>query len=319
MGRYVRRRSLLIVPTVFGVTLLAFGVIHLTPGDPVADRFRRIEGRSPTAEEVAGERRALGLDRPLLAQYLGWVGGAVHGDLGTSISSGRAVSTELRLRVPATLELSLVAGLLSLAFAVPTGLVAAVRQNRLSDHLLRTTSLAGASMPSFWLGVILIEVLAVRADWFPASGRRGMSSVVLPAVTLALGPGAVLARFIRAALLETLGEDYVRTARAKGLRSMTVLCGHALRTALVPVVTAFGTSLGHLVAGTVLVETVFTWPGVGQLSVDAIAQRDYPVMQGVVLYVGVAFCVLNLLVDLLCGAIDPRIRLGGRSGARARA
>jgi peptide/nickel transport system permease protein len=312
VGRYALRRILLIVPTVLGITLLAFAVAHLAPGDPAAERFRRAESRTPSAEELAAERKALGLDKPIVTQYWEWVSGAATGDLGTSISTSRDVSEELGRRIPATLQLTGLASLLALLLAVPAGVIAAVRHNRLTDQLLRIGSLAGASFPSFWLAFLLIELFAVRLSVLPVAGRGSAESYVLPVLTLALVPAAVFARFTRAAVLETLGEDFVRTARAKGLSEVFVVGLHALRTALVPLVTAFGTSLGHLVAGAVLVETVFVWPGVGTLSIEAILQRDYPVIQGVVLYTGLAFAVVNLAVDLSYGLIDPRIRVGAR-------
>lgn len=315
MGRYALRRILLLVPTVFGVSLLAFGIAHASPGDPALERFRRVEGRPPTAEELAAERRDLHLDGPLIRQYARWAQGAVHGDLGTSFTTGRAVTDELRQGLPATVELTVAGAALALLVAIPAGVLAAVRHNRLTDHVLRLGALATASLPSFWLALLLIDVCAVKLALAPVGGRQGWQSVVLPALTVAAAPAAVLARFTRAAVLDTLGEDYVRTARAKGLSERVVLLRHALRTSLVPLVTTFGGTLGHLLAGTVIIEGVFFWPGVGQLSINAILGRDYPVIQGVVLYAGLMFAVVNLLVDLSYTAIDPRIRLSG--GRRA--
>lgn len=313
MGRYALRRVLLIVPTVVGITLLAFGVAHLAPGDAAAERFRRIEGRLPSPAELAIEREELGFDRPLVEQYLSWVNDAWHFDLGTSISNDRPVHDELRRRIPATLQLTALAAALAVLLAVPMGIVAAVRHRRPIDHVLRLTSLAGASLPSFWLAFVLVDVFAVRLSLLPVAGRGDFRNFVLPAVTLALIPAALLARFTRAALLETLNDDYVRTARAKGLAGWVVVGKHALRTASIPLVTAFGTSLGSLIAGVVIIETVFAWPGMGTLSVQAILQRDYPVIQAVVLYAGLAFAVVNLLVDLSYVLIDPRVRLGGEA------
>lgn len=299
----------------FGVSLLAFGIAHASPGDPAVERFRRVEGRSPTSEELAAERRELHLDEPLARQYVRWAEGALQGDLGTSFTTGRGVVDELGHRLGATVELTLAGAVLALVVAVPAGVLAAVRQNRLTDHLLRLGSLATASLPSFWLALILIDAFAVRLSLVPVGGRQGLVSLLLPAVTVAAAPAAVLARFTRAAVLETLGEDYVRTARAKGLREVAVMFRHALRTSLVPLVTAFGTSLGGLLAGAVIIETIFVWPGVGQLSITAILGRDYPVIQGVVLYAGLAFALVNLLVDLSYSAVDPRVRLSARPGA----
>lgn len=310
MGRYALRRVLLIVPTVAGITLLAFAIAHLAPGDAAQERFRRIEGRLPSPAELAAERRELGFDKPLVEQYLSWVNGASQFDLGTSIATDRPVWEELRQRIPATLQLTGLAAALALGLAVPMGLVAAVFHNRPVDHALRFGSLAGASLPSFWLAFVLVDVFSVRLSIFPVAGRGDFRNLVLPAVTLALIPAALLARFTRAALLETLNDDYVRTARAKGLAGWKVVGKHALRTASIPLVTALGTSLGGLIAGAVIIETVFAWPGMGTLSVQAILQRDYPVIQAVVLYAGLAFAVVNLLVDLSYAWIDPRVRFG---------
>jgi ABC-type dipeptide/oligopeptide/nickel transport system permease component len=307
---YPLRRVLLLLPTVFGVSLLAFGVAHASPGDPAVERFRRVEGRSPTSEEAAAARRELHLDDPLLRQYGRWVDGAVHGDLGRSFTTGLGVSDELRRGLPATAELTLAASLLALLVAVPSGVFAAVHHNRLIDHVLRLGSLGLASMPSFWLALVLIDLVAVRLSLAPVAGRQGLGSLVLPAVAVAAAPAAVLARFTRAAVLETLGEDHVRTGRAKGLAETRVLFRHALRPSLAPLVTAFGSSLGALLVGSVIVETIFVWPGIGQLSITAIFNRDYPMIQGVVLYAGVTFAVVNLLVDLSYSLVDPRIRLG---------
>lgn len=289
--------------------MLAFAIAHAAPGDPALERFRRAENRSPTPAELAAERRALHLDDPLVHQYTRWVDGALHGDLGRSLTTGREVAGELGDRLPATVELAVAAALLAMLFAVPAGVLAALRQNRIGDHVLRLVSLATASLPSFWLALLLIDVFAVRLSWAPVGGRAGWASVVLPAVAVAAGPAAVLARFTRAAVLDTLGEDYVRAARAKGLREVGVVMRHGLRTSLVPLLTAAGTAVGHLLAGTVIVERIFRWPGMGDLAVDAILARDYPTIQGVVLLTGLTFALVNLVVDLSYSAVDPRVRL----------
>ena len=309
------RRVLLLLLTVAGVTALAFGVAHAAPGDAAAEHFRRVEGRPPTAQELAAERRDLGLDRPLVDQYVRWMNQAARGELGTSFTGGLPVATELLRRIPRTLALTLVAAALALVMGVPAGVLGAVHHNRVADHLLRVGSLGGASVPSFWLGLILLDLFAVRLALVPVVGGEGWS-ILLPAVTLAVGPAAVLARLTRAAVLETLAEDYVRTARAKGIAGHQVVIRHALRPALVLVVTQFGTMLGHLLGGSVIVETIFSWPGLGQLSIQAVLGRDYPVIQGVVLYVGLTVAMLNLVVDLSYSTLDPRIRLQDRAGGR---
>jgi peptide/nickel transport system permease protein len=309
------RRLALVVPTLVGLTMLAFGVANVAPGDPAHEYLRRVYGREPTPGELQVERHRLGLDRPLVGQYVRWVGGAVRGDLGTSFSSRQSVRRELLHRIPFTLELAIPAGLLALVVAVPAGIASAVHRNRLLDQALRVGSLAGAAMPSFWLALLLIILFAVHWSLVPVAGRAGLTSLVLPTVTLALAPTAVLARFTRSAMLETLGEDYVTVARSKGVRERLIVGRHAFRNALIPIVTAFATSLGFLLSGAVVIETIFVWPGVGSLIVEAIQARDYPMIQGFVLYTGAAFLVINLLVDLSYLVIDPRVAISAGEAA----
>jgi len=311
MRAYALRRLALLLPTLFGISLLAFALANLTPGDPAETYLRRVLDQQPTPAQIAATREELGLNRPFVIQYLDWVGHAVRGDLGDSYSTRRPVAEEIGHRIPFTLELALPAALLALAIAIPVGVVSAVYRNRLPDQGVRGCSLAGASVPSFWLALRLISLFAVQFSLVPVAGRQGPASVLLPVFTLALTPAAVLARFTRSAMLETLGEDYVRTARAKGLPGWLVVGRHALRNSLVPVITAFGTTLGHLLVGAVVIESIFIWPGLGKLAIDAILQRDYPMIQGLVLYSGAIFVVINLLIDLSYTLLDPRIRLGG--------
>ena len=313
MRAYVARRLLLVIPTLIGMSILTFGVSNLTPGDPAFAFASRLASRPATAEEVAQARHDLGLEGGLVPRYFRWVGKAVQGDLGISFSTRLPVRPELLKEARSTLQLAVPAALLALVIAIPTGVVAAVRRNRLPDQVLRVVSLAGASLPSFWLALLLIVLLAVHYSVFPSAGRGGATSYVLPVLTLALAPAAVLARFTRSALLETLNSDYVVTARAKGVREAVIVVRHGLRNALVPLVTAVGTSLGHLIGGAAVVETVFVWPGIGRSLVEAILQRDYPVIAGIVLYSGAVFAVISLVVDLLYAVIDPRIRLAGES------
>lgn len=310
MTAYLLRRVLLVVPTLLGVSLLAFALANLTPGDPAEELLRRSTGYQPTPEEIARTREELGLDRPIAVQYASWLANAARGDLGTSYGTRRPVTDEIVERIPRTLELAVPAALSALVLALALGMVSAVHRNRWPDQVVRVISVAGASMPSFWLALLLIVLFSLKLSVLPVAGREaGVRSLVLPVVALTLAPMAVLARFTRSAMLETLGDDYVRTARAKGLAGWRVVGRHALRNACIPLVTAFGTSLGHLVSGAVIIETIFLWPGVGKLAVDAILQRDYPMIQGFTLYAGFAFVLLNLLVDLSYGALDPRIRL----------
>lgn len=311
MTRYLRRRALFVLPTLLGLSLLAFLLASLAPGDPARDFLvRTTDNPQPTAEQVQAARHELGLDRPLPARYESWVLRAVQGDFGRSYSTRRAVAVELRPRVLATLQIALPAALLALVGGLVLGTASALHRGRRADQLIRVATLAGASMPSFWLAYLLILLFAVQLPLFPVAGRDEPTSWVLPVLTLAAAPMTVLARFTRSTVLEALSEDHVRTARAKGLGEAAVLARHAVRNALIPVVTAFGTILGHLAAGAVVVETIFAWPGVGKLAVDAILARDYPVIQAFVVYTGAAFVAVNILIDLAYGLLDPRVRVG---------
>ncbi|HEX2274149.1 MAG TPA: nickel ABC transporter permease [Acidimicrobiales bacterium] len=310
---YVVRRLLLVIPTLLGVSFLAFALANLAPGDPAEQYLRRVLDRVPTPEEITEARHDLGLDRPLVVQFARWTLDAAQGELGTSYASRRPVADEVVERARYSLELAVPAGLLALLVALPVGTICALYRSRPTDQLVRVTALAGASMPSFWLGLLLILLFAVHLSLVPVAGRGGPGSFVLPVVTLALEPAALLSRFTRSTMLETLGEDYIRTARAKGLSRRLVVERHALRNALIPVITYFGTRLGHLVTSAVIVETIFVWPGIGKLTVDAIATRDFPMLQGVVVFAGLTFAIVNLLVDLSYAAIDPRIRLATES------
>lgn len=312
MNGYLLRRLALLVPTLLGISLLAFAVANLAPGDAAEEFLRRTLDQPPTPAEVAAARIELGLDRPLAVQYAAWTADTVRGDLGVSYSTRAPVLDELLRRVPFTLELAVPAALLALLLAVPLATVSALYRNRWPDHVVRVLSLAGASMPGFWLALLLIVVFAVRMSAVPVAGRHGWTSVILPVVALSVAPAAVLSRFLRSSLLEILGEDYVRTGRAKGLRPRRVLTHHAMRNAAIPLLTVFALSFGHLLAGAVVVETIFVWPGVGSLIVDAITERDYPMIQAFVLYTGVAFVLLNLVVDVAYTAIDPRVRFNAR-------
>lgn len=309
MRAYTLRRLALLVPTLIGISLLAFGLANLAPGDPAAAFLRRVLDHPPTPAEVAATRQELGLERPLAVQYVDWLGDAAVGELGISYSTRRPVTQEIGHRIPFTLELAVPAALLAIAVAIPVGMVSAMYRNRVVDQVVRIVSLAGASMPSFWLALLLILLFAVKLSLVPAAGRHGMDSGLLPVFALALGPAAVLARFTRSALLETLQEDYIRTARSKGLQEWRVVGRHALRNSLVPVITAFALSVGHLLTGAVVIETIFVWPGLGRLALDAIRERDFPMIQAFVLYAGAAFVALNLVVDLAYVVIDPRIRV----------
>ncbi len=308
MAGFVAARLLSALGVVAGVAGLVFVLIHVVPGDPV--EFMLGEGAPAADREVL--RRSLGLDAPLGVQFGRYLKGLVSLDLGTSIHSRRPVAALLAERVPATLELTLAALAVAVALALPLGAVAAARQGRGWDRGAMAFALAGGSVPAFVLGPTLVLVFSLGLGWLPVSGREGPASLVLPALTLGAALAAVLSRMVRAALLEALGEDFVRTARAKGADERTVLLRHALPNAALPVVTVLGLQLGGLLGGAVITETVFAWPGVGQLTVEAVLRRDYPVVQGCVLLVSLAYVAVNTATDLLYAWLDPRVRL--RSG-----
>ncbi|TQM11111.1 ABC transporter permease [Pseudonocardia kunmingensis] len=310
MRRYVVSRVLLLVPTLFGIALLTFLLANLTPGDPAYSYYTRLNGRPPAEQELVQVRSELGLDRPVAVRFADFVGGAVTGDLGVSYSTRRPVTDELFRRIGFTVQLAIPAAVLALLVAVPAGVLCAVRRNRVVDQVVRVVSLVGASIPSFWLALVLISVFAVQLHLVPVAGRGSPAGYMLPVLTLAMIPAATLTRFTRSAVLEVMGSDHVLAARAKGLRELRVVGNHALRNAMIPLVTAFSTSVAGLFAGAAVVETIFVWPGVGKLLVDAILERDHPTIQGTILYAGVAFAVINLVVDLTYAALDPRVSVG---------
>lgn len=308
MAQYLLRRLLYSILVLFGVTLLVFIALRLT-GDPV--QLLLSEG-NPTKQDIENLRRALHLDRPLYQQYFSFIGGALHGDFGTSLRYKTPAFNEVMSRMPATLELAVAAYLFALAVALPTGILSAVKRGGLVDFLSRLVSLIGISFPSFWLGLMLILIFGVRLRWLPVSGRGeglggGLAALVMPAVSLGMTYAATLTRLLRSSMLDVLRSDYLRTARAKGLRDRVVLIRHGLRNALIPVVTLAGLQIGFLLGGAVIVEVVFSWPGVGRLIVDAIGARDYPIVQAAVTMLAVVLILANLAVDLLYTVLDPRI------------
>ena len=333
MVRFILTRFSLIIPTFFGMTLLAFFLIRLVPGDPI--------------ETLAGERgidpirhaqllKEYGLDKPVLIQYGIYIGRVLKGDLGKSIITQEPVLREFLTLFPATVELAVCAMLFALLIGIPAGIIAAVKRNSVMDHGVMGVSLTGYSMPIFWWGLLLILLFSVQLGWTPVSGRIAVkyfiepitgfllidsllssdkgafwsaaSHLVLPTIVLGTNPLAVIARMTRSAMLEVLGEDYIRTARAKGLSNMRVVALHALRNALIPVVTVIGLQVGVLFTGAILTETIFSWPGVGKWLIEAIGRRDYPVLQGGMLLLGLLVMAVNLLVDVTYGIINPRIR-----------
>lgn len=302
--RFLARRLLLTVPVLLGVATLVFSLIHLIPGDPV----RAMLGEAASDGEVADVRRQLGLDRPLAAQYGDFLRGAVRGDLGTSLRTGMPVAGLIAERLPATLELAVAAMLCALVIALPLGVVAAVWHGRTVDHAAMTLSLAGVCMPNFWLGPLLALVFGVQLGWLPVSGRGTPAHLVLPALSLGAALAAVLARMTRTTLVEQLRAPYALAAQARGAAWWWVVLRHGLRNSLIPVVTLAGLQFGAVLTGAVITETIFAWPGVGRLLVQSIGFRDYPLVQGCILFIAGAYVGMNLLVDLAYGVLDPRIR-----------
>lgn len=291
---------------ILGVLCLVFFLIHLVPGDPVEVML----GESARPADREALRQSLGLDQPLAIQFGQYLGNVSHLEFGDSLHSKRPITEILAERIPATLELAVAALIVAIVIAFPLGVIAAVRKDSTWDHSAMAVSLIGVSIPNFLMGPLLILFFAVWLGWFPVSGREGIGSLVLPAITLGTAMAAILSRMIRATLLEVLNEDYIRTARAKGLGPSAVIWRHALRNALLPVITLMGLQLGALLAGAVITEAVFSWPGIGQLIIEAIQSRDYPVVQACVLLISLSYVIVNTLTDLAYSWLDPRIRLG---------
>jgi peptide/nickel transport system permease protein len=331
MLRYIIRRFFTIIPVLLGVSILVFSLIRLIPGDPATVML----GERATPESVARVRQQLGLDKPIHEQYLLYLGRVLHGDLGTSVLRQEPVTQELIRRFPATLELTIAAILFALLVGIPSGIISAVRRGSWIDSFSMLVALTGLSMPIFWLGLMLSFFFAVLLHWLPTSGRLtattlyepttnlvifdsliqanptlladGLRHLILPAIALGTIPMAIIARMTRSSMLETLGQDYIRTAQAKGLHQRVVVLRHALRNSLLPIITVIGLQVGILLSGAILTETIFAWPGIGRWIVDAIYARDYPIVQGVTLFIAGMFVFVNLSVDILYSIVDPRI------------
>jgi len=308
---YLVYRSLTASVVLFGVSILTFGLTYLTPGDPAKTILRQQTGHPPTQEQVEAFRAEHGLDEPLPIQYIDWLTDVLRGDLGSSYGSGREVTALLASHLPATIELAVAAMVIALAIAVPAGVLSAVHQGEWIDVGSQLAALLGVSLPNFWLGYMLIIVFSLRLGVFPVAGIGGVSYLVLPAIALGTGMAAIITRLVRTSMLDVLDEEYVDAARSKGLRERIVVYKHALRNALIPVVTIVGLQLGFVLNGAVVIEIVFQRPGIGSLLVDAVFARDYPIVQGVVLVIALSFVATNLLVDLTYRYLDPRIKLGG--------
>lgn len=310
MRRYVLLRLALFFPSLLLLSLATYGLTTLAPGNPVETYLFQRLGQEPTAAQVMQQERKWGLEGSFPTRYAHWLGDVATGNLGDSYFTGEPVLSELEKRLPTTLRLALPAAGLVVLGGICLGLAAGLRRDSWADHLIRLLSLIGASSPSFWVGLLLVELFSVRLGLLPAVGEAGWRSMILPVVTLALGPMALLSRVMRGSLLEVLGADFVRTASAKGLTRARVVIRHALPNALAVVVTVAGSITGGLMLGSVIVEEIFAWPGVGQLTITAIFDRDYPVIQGVILLGGVIFLLVNLVVDVSYPLLDPRVGLG---------
>ena len=304
MIKYIIKKLILMIPILIGMTIIVFMILHLAPGDPVD----LIVGPNVTPEVYENIRDKLGLNQPLLIQYFKFVGNLMKGDLGTSILQQRPVAEIIKERFPVTLELGVVSLLLSFAIAIPAGIIAAVKRNTWPDYVCMTGALVGMSMPTFWFGLLLLYFFAYKLRIFPISGYGTWKHLVLPAITMGLTDAAVTARMIRSSMLEVVRQDYIRTARSKGLHERVIINQHALKNALIPIITLLGLRIGWILGGSVILEIVFSRPGLGRLIVDAIFARDYPVVQGAMVVLTSSIILGNILADILYAVVDPRIK-----------
>ncbi|STO31062.1 Glutathione transport system permease protein gsiC [Fusobacterium necrogenes] len=304
MHKYVLKRILLLIPVLLGVSLLVFAIMSLTPGDPA----QLILGENAPKEAVLKLREEMGLNDPFFIQYFRFVKNAIMGDFGRSYTTGREVFGEIFARFPNTLILAVIGIIISVCIGIPIGIISATRQYSFLDSFSMVIALLGVSMPVFWLGLMLILTFSVKLGWLPSGGFDGLKSIILPAITLGVGSAAIITRMTRSSMLEVIRQDYIRTARAKGVAEKVVINKHALKNALIPIITVVGLQFGHLLGGAVLTESVYSWPGVGRLMVDAIRQKDTPTVLAAVVFLAAAFSVVNLLVDILYAYVDPRIK-----------
>ncbi len=304
MLNYLIKRLLSTIPVLLGISLLLFFMLRLLPGDPA----QVLAGQMATPQEIENIRHQLGLDRPIYEQYAAYLSRLARFDLGRSARTQNPVTQEIWARLPNTMLLAVVAISLACLFGIPAGIISAVRPYSWIDYLVTTSALFGMSMPVFWLGLMLVVLFSVILKWLPAGGTGGWQNVILPSITLAAFVVAFIARMTRSTMIETLSQDYTTTARSKGLQERVVVIKHALKNAMIPIITVVGLQFGLLLGGAVLTETVFAWPGLGRLIVDSILARDYPVIQGTILIFGLLYIMVNLVVDLIYALVDPRIR-----------
>jgi peptide/nickel transport system permease protein len=306
MTQYIIRRLVQMIPITFGILTLVFSLIHLIPGDPAI----QIAGENARPEDVQQVRHALGLDQPLGKQYVNYLASILHGDLGRSFQTNESVAIQIRQRYPATIQLAFGAMLVALLVAFPLGIISAIYRNSWIDNVARFFALLGVSMPSFWFGPLLIIAFAINHEWFPVSGRdQGLKSLVLPSLTMGLALAAILTRMIRVSLAEELTQLYVTTAVAKGVSRRKAIFRHALKNALIPVITVLALQFGSLLTGAIITEQIFSWPGLGRLLIDSISKRDYPQVQASILVIAITYIFVNFASDLLYGVVDPRIKL----------
>lgn len=315
MSTYLIKRLFMVIPTVWGAVTLVFLAIHLAPGDPISLYIPPDFPVNASEERIQELRARVGLDRPLYQQYLSFLAGVVRLDLGTSLQHRTPVAGAILERLPRTLELGILSLAIAVALGVPIGVLSAIRRGSAVDNVAMTLALFGVSIPNFWLGILLMQLVGLHWPILPPSGfggsiftANGLRFVILPAITIGISGAGGLARYTRSSMLDVLNEDYVRTARSKGLSGRVVVYKHAMRNALIPIVTLLGLSFGSMLSGAVIVETVFGWPGIGRYLVTGIQNRDFPVVQGAVLFIAVGFVLANLITDLVYGFIDPRIR-----------
>ena len=304
MSRYIAKRLVMLIPVVIGVTFLVFFILNLSPGDTAA----MIAGEGADAETIEATRRDLGLDQPVIIQYGKYMWNLLHGDMGQSYKSKREVFPTLMAAFPNTAKLAFWSILVAVAIALPVGIISATRQYSAVDNVGMVVALLGVATPNFWLGLMLIILFSLNLGWLPSGGMGGWKNYIMPAITLGTGDAALITRMTRSSMLEVVRQDYIRTARAKGVPEKKVILKHALRNALIPVVTVIGLQFGSLLGGATLTETVFAWPGVGRTIVDAIKSKDTPIVMGGIVLLTITFSVVNLLVDILYAFIDPRIK-----------
>lgn len=318
MRTYIIKRVLQAIPTLLVISFLIFSLLYITPGDPVLIMLGTSDNQTMTEEQYQAAKHEMGLDRPMLVRYAEFLGDALHGDLGTSYVTNEDVFDSIVSKLPATLLLTLTAILISLLISIPLGILAAIRHNSIWDAISTFLATIGTSLPKFWFGLVLIILFSQQLHWLPSQGIAYPSEdgwiaffqhLILPAASLSLGLAATQTRMIRSSMLDTLGQDYVRFARSKGLRERAVIIGHAMKNAMIPVVTVIGSEFGTLLGGAVVTETIFAWPGIGRLIMNSINKRDYPMVQGTTLVMCFLFLLTNLAVDILCAWLNPKIRL----------